>query len=139
MSSFVKFFQQPRNYWLRWVLLLPIVVVTYVLISPLVKIIFELPMFLIEFGPWYKRFVVAAVAGFATGNGSIGIVPLIAPKAKKASALVFLIILCISIGAVMFTGYTNSEYSPITENIACLFGALACYSNIDKDGNTIVD
>lgn len=135
--SFTTFFENPKNYWIRWVLLIPVSIITYILISPLMKIILEFPLSFIPFGEFYRRYVVAFIAGFSAGNAFIGIVALMAPKGKKLTAFIFVVLSVFSIGAVMFTGYTNSQYHPLTENVAVIIGTLASYLNLDKDGNLV--
>jgi hypothetical protein len=134
--SLKTYFESPKSYWLRWVGVLPIAIIVFVIVSPIVKLGWDITLYFgITFGSaeFIKRYIVAFIAGYFTGNAFIAVGVIIAPQYKSGTALVLLILMVLSLGAIMALGFHNNEYNPWAENVGILIGVLLRYVIVNQE------
>jgi len=127
--SLTTYFESPKSYWLRWIGVLPLSIVVYIITSPIVKIILEFGMFWIpeSIFNFIKMYLISFVAGMSSGQAYLMTGSMLAPKYKSLCALILTILMVLSIGVVITSGYENNEYNPWTENIGLLIGLILRY------------
>lgn len=144
--SIKTYFNSPKSSWLRWLGLLPIAVIAYLIVSPLVKTIGDLIQMWNEidnmdrptrFGDLITRYIVTFVAGVLSSEIFIYVGVFIAPKFKKQTAFVFMILMLLIAVVGIYLGYLGydpnpRQYSAMAENIGILLGAIHGYSIFSK-------
>jgi len=126
--TLITYFESPKSYLLRWVLLLPTIIVSSVAISPILKAFFELPVLWFSSYDFYVRYIVTALAGSISGAVCVQLPYLVAPKFKMAISSVWAIISLTSVIIILFSGYEVApQYSATTENVAFIFGVVNTY------------
>lgn len=121
-----SFFERPNNFWIRWVVLIPITIIAYTLTSPLVKILLEyIPSIIYDLSDFYIRYNIPLIAGIASGWVMVTIPCLIAPYHKLIVSIIFLVItLILTILVIIIGTDENPQYSSLTESLAHIIGAI---------------
>jgi len=120
----MSFFKNSKNNWIRWILLIPITVFSYVLAPVVIKVIYDIISLTENLSPFYNKYIVTSISGFTSGYLLVYVAAKFAPKWKFAISFSFFIIAFIIIILTSLSGYTvNVQYSALTENITTLIGS----------------
>ena len=119
--SIRTYFESSKSYWLRWICVLPLAIIAFFLTSLVFKTFFNF-LGIIFHIVWIKRYLVTFLAGTMSGVYFILAGYFVTPKYKKPIILILFAIMVLYLGYITILGYTNEEYSPITENIAATIG-----------------
>jgi hypothetical protein len=132
----MKFMENPKWYWLRWIGILPLACLAYILGYLLLILMNWLS---IKFysdsngdGGWISLYVWPVTAIGAASYYFVFLGTHIAPNNKKTVALILLIILCMVSGAAVMGIFITRNWSIVFAAIAQIVGGAIAYHN---DGN----
>ncbi|WP_411895728.1 hypothetical protein [Winogradskyella sp. A2] len=120
-------------YYLRWILVLPAVVLTFFITSLIISVI----LWMVNSFSWDLA-IIDTIFQDVLKNGAIGyysllVSAIVAPKSKKITALIILIIICMLLAINIFLAiYYTDDYISIIGSISLIVGATFSYYKLNE-------
>lgn len=132
----MKFMENPKWYWLRWIGILPVACIVYVAGYMLLMLLNWLTVkFYVDSdgdGGWMNLYVWPIFATGAAGFYFVTVGATLAPNNKKTVALILMILMCIISGAAFLGVLITKSYFGILEGIAQIVGSVIAYKSIEE-------
>lgn len=131
----IKFLDNPRNYWIRWIALLPLSIISLLLVFSLFSLINYLSA-KFYFGnnsdSWMVLYIYPITSSYLSGAAYILTGEVVAPSFKRNSCIILLVILSIILGVSFVGTIAKQEYKVLINGAAQLIGALVTFINLKK-------
>jgi hypothetical protein len=121
-------FDNPDNYWIRWLLLLPCAVFGYGFILTVLQSLFAYR----EFASWVINYIRSPIISFLGSVVFILIGVLIAPKSKKTVGLILLVIIVMISSFDLYTAIQTQFHYRIVRVVSGLLGGLIAYKTAEN-------
>lgn len=122
-------FDNPKNYWLRWLGLLPIAFLTAFLIN----LVYSLMMALSFHGTVFEKLLSYVIPYVGSAFGFVFSGSIVAPHHKRKSAFALLVIFLLLTCGVFIFNLSNDDLSQIAPNISMVVGSALAYSTVRKE------
>lgn len=133
-NCFMKFWSNPKWYWVRWVLLLPLAFIAYTLVGLLFNVMFSMSMWFIggsDDSPYI--YVGKCISSVVACYNFIIWGALCAPSYRKYTALVLMILMVLFTGMVCFALAQQKQWGDFTISIVGVIGLVGGYVKTEEE------
>lgn len=117
----MKFMENPKWYWLRWIGIIPSAIVMSCIVY---LIILYINRFYSDPESWNMLYVAPLIASFGSGVGFIGAAKYIAPSYKDRVSIMLLMLILVCTGFELFLVIENQDYFHFSKYVLSALGAI---------------